>query len=297
MTMNDINNKKLNEYVELINKQLYKYIAQTEYENMPQKKIVEAMWYSLSAGGKRIRPVLVLEFNRMLGGCDDDALACACAIEMIHTYSLIHDDLPCMDNDDMRRGRPSCHKQYGEALALLAGDALQNYAFDIISNDGMLSDEKKVKVMSCLTSCTGVMGMIGGQVIDIDDSNKLDLSELVNLYLLKTSDLLTASCQLGCICAGAYDQLDNARIYAENLGVAFQLVDDILDIKGDEKELGKPVGSDKKQDKKTFAEIAGIEYTITEAKKYTDEALNIIKSYDNSEFLIDLTKEMLIRKK
>ncbi len=261
-----------------------------------QNDIVEAMWYSLMAGGKRIRPVLVLEFCRMCGGNIQNALSAACAIEMIHTFSLIHDDLPCMDDDDMRRGKPSCHKAYGEAMALLAGDALLNYAYEIIAGDENIPCETRIKLISDLSKAVGVNGMIGGQVIDTTYSGELDEQVLLDMYSMKTGALLKTACKMGCISAEANEnKIRNAEKYAEKLGLAFQIIDDILDITGDEKLVGKPVGSDKKQGKITYASLNGVEKSREYARRLTEEALKILDEFETNELLKELTRYLLER--
>lgn len=261
-----------------------------------QNDIVTAMWYSLMAGGKRIRPVLVLEFCRACGGNVINALSAACALEMIHTFSLIHDDLPCMDNDDMRRGKPSCHKAHGEAMALLAGDALLNYAYELIAVDENISCETRIKLITDLSKAVGVNGMIGGQVIDTTYSGEFNENTLLDMYSMKTGALLKTACKMGCIAAGADEcKVINAEKYAEKLGLAFQIIDDILDITGDEKLLGKPIGSDTEQGKVTYASLNGIEKSRNFARKLTDEALNILDEFDNNELLKELTRYLLER--
>ncbi len=258
--------------------------------------IVEAMWYSLMAGGKRIRPVLVLEFCHMCGETAEKALSAACAIEMIHTFSLIHDDLPCMDNDDMRRGKPSCHKAYGEAMALLAGDALLNYAYEVIADDENISYETRIKLIADLSKAVGVSGMIGGQVIDTTYSGELDEETLLDMYSMKTGALIKTACRMGCITADAdQHKIKSAEKYAEKLGLAFQIIDDILDITGDEKLVGKPIGSDKEKSKVTYAALNGIEKSREYARKLTNEALEILDEFENNELLKELTRCLLER--
>lgn len=292
MSSFDIQFKELSE---LIQKQL------SEFKNkFPCKynlnELTEAMWYSLMAGGKRIRPVLVLEFCRVCGGAVENALSAACALEMIHTFSLIHDDLPCMDNDDMRRGKPSCHKAYGEAAALLAGDALLNYAYAVIADDENLSYEKRIKLISDLSASVGINGMIGGQVIDTNYKGIFDEQTLLDMYSMKTGALLKTACRMGCIAADAdCEKIKCAEKYAEKLGLAFQIIDDILDITGDEKLFGKPIGSDASSQKITYASLNGIEKSREYAKKLTDEALEILDKFDNSSFLKELTNYLLNR--
>lgn len=260
-----------------------------------QREIVQAMWYSLSAGGKRIRPALTLEFCRVCGGDEDKALPAACALEMIHTFSLIHDDLPCMDDDDMRRGKPSCHKVYGEAAALLAGDALLNMAYEIVCG-GNNAAEVKIALISELSAAAGVNGMIGGQVIDTLYGGRITEELLLGMYSMKTGALLKAACRMGCIAAGAgEDRLVCAEAYAERLGLAFQIKDDILDIYGDERLLGKPVGSDEKSGKLTYAALSGEEKARQTAERLTDEAAAELEAFGDNEFLRELTAYLLNR--
>lgn len=267
--------------------------------NDGQHSIVEAMKYSLSNGGKRLRPVFALEFAKACGGTREDCLPLACALEFIHTYSLIHDDLPCMDNDDLRRGKPSCHKQFNEETALLAGDALLTHAFEIIA-DCDLPDDKKVMAVSLLSQNSGVCGMIGGQVIDliIEKNTAPELKELLTVYKLKTGALISAACLMGCISAGATDeQFAAASKFAYALGIAFQIQDDILDIIGDEEKLGKPVGSDKENNKTTYVTITGIEKAKEDVKRLTQTAVKQLDCFENPEFLKLLSYSLIGREK
>ena len=226
------------------------------------------------------------------------AAAPAAAIEMIHTFSLIHDDLPCMDDDDFRRGKPSCHKQFDEATAVLAGDALAIRPFEIIAKSAELSDTAKIRIIAELANSSGAEGMIGGQIIDIENEkrNVVDEENLHTMYLLKTGKLIKTSCVMGCIAAGADDEkIKYAEKYAECLGMAFQVIDDILDVTGNEQLLGKPVGSDAEENKTTFVTIFGIEKAREEAEKYTKQAMDILDKFDNNEFLKELTEYMLNR--
>ena len=258
------------------------------------RALYDAASYSLEAGGKRIRPVLALEMCRVCGGTVENAVPAAVAIEMIHTFSLIHDDLPCMDDDDMRRGRPSCHKAHGEAVALLAGDALSVYAGKIIC-DSDLSAEKKCAMISVLYDCA--LGMIEGQTVDIDGQFS-SIDSLLDMYEKKTSLLLTASCVMGCIAAGAdSEKTEAARRYAYNLGIAFQIIDDILDVTSTSEELGKPVGSDAQQNKTTSVTLLGIEKATELAEKYTEDAKQALGAFENAGFLYKLTDMLLSRKK
>lgn len=239
--------------------------------------------------------MLCLEFARIFGA-EEKALDAACALEMIHTFSLIHDDLPCMDNDDFRRGKPSCHKQFDEAQALLAGDALENYAFEVIASDDKLSFEQRVKLIKCLSRNVGVMGMIGGQVIDVkNEGSRLDGESLLKMYSMKTSALIKCACEMGVICAGRDDMLPVAEEYGECLGLAFQIVDDILDITADEKLLGKPVHSDEEQNKSTYPAIFGLEAAKAKAAELTDRAMAAIEKLPDNGFITELTASLLKR--
>lgn len=294
--MNDTENKTFAGYVRFIENELEKY-SLTGKTGL-QDNVAKAMDYSLEAGGKRIRPVLVLAFCNMCGGDYKKAAAPAAAIEMIHTFSLIHDDLPCMDDDDFRRGKPSCHKQFDEATAVLAGDALAIRPFEIIAKSAELSDTAKVRIIAELANSSGAEGMIGGQIIDIENEkrNVVDEENLHTMYLLKTGKLIKTSCVMGCIAAGADDEkIKYAEKYAECLGMAFQIIDDILDVTGNEQLLGKPVGSDAEENKTTFVTIFGIEKAREEAEKYTKQAMDILDKFDNNEFLKELTEYMLNR--
>lgn len=298
--MNEINEKRLNSYIASVNDALEGYRELFSGENaVYQKKVVDAMWYSLSAGGKRIRPVLVQEFCRISGGSSSDCIAAAAAVEMIHTFSLIHDDLPCMDDDDLRRGKPSCHKQFGEAIALLAGDALENTAFEIISDDSNISDERKVRIIRELSAATGVFGMIGGQTIDMENIRGAVFpdSKLLSMYSMKTSALISASCRIGCICAGDYDGAVMASEYGEKLGTAFQIIDDILDIISTEDKLGKTAGSDERSGKCTYAALHGIDDSEKQARKLSDAAKKALDGFEDTNFLLELTDMLLRRKK
>ncbi len=286
----------LGKYTANVEKWLLEYSLKPELEL--SKSVAEAMDYSLEAGGKRIRPVLVQAFCELFGGKAEDTKAPASALEMIHTFSLIHDDIPCMDNDDFRRGKPSCHKQFGEACAVLAGDALSIRAFQIIADDKNLSADKKVKLISSLSYASGAQGMIGGQIIDMENEERDDVDEknLREMYGLKTGMLINTACEMGCIVAGAdEDKTNAAKEYAHCLGLAFQIIDDILDVTADEAKLGKPTGSDAEENKTTFVTLFGIENARKEAEQLTEKALSILDKFDGSEFLKGLTKYLLVR--
>lgn len=299
MTLTDIMNSKLSEYIDIIENNL-KHYTEDKIKSTPQKILGEAMMYSLSAGGKRIRPVLVMEFCRVCGGDIEKAVAAACGLEMIHTFSLIHDDLPAMDDDDFRRGRPSCHKAYPESIAILAGDALAILPFQIIAEDAANDAEIKLKLICDLSRSSGMYGMTGGQVIDIENETRETVSEdnLRYMYSLKTGELIKTACRMGCIAAGADEKtISRAQQYAEKLGLAFQIIDDILDVTSTTEELGKPVGSDSQQNKTTFVTLMGVEKARQEADRITSEALEILDDFDDNEFLKELTRELLCRKK
>ncbi len=248
-----------------------------------EKSVIDSMRYSLMAGGKRVRPRLTLEFSRLCGGSDEEALPLACALEMIHTYSLIHDDLPCMDDDDMRRGRPSNHKQFGEAVALLAGDALLTLAFKTVFS-GLNADNavRRAKCAEILAEFSGARGMIGGQIIDLASEGKPPkLERLEIMDRKKTGCLIKAGCLMGCISAGVYDEecLDSALHYGESIGLAFQIIDDILDVTSTAQQLGKPIGSDNEQNKATYVSLLGIEKCRNLADEYTDKAIKSLEKF------------------
>ena len=286
-------------YIAAIEKNIRKY-TEDRSGNAAQNRLTEAMRYSLEAGGKRVRPVLVTEFCRLCGGTEAMSAAPAAAIEMIHTASLIHDDLPAMDDDDFRRGRPSCHKAYTEAEAILAGDALMILPFQIIAEDSELDGDKKARIISDLAAATAVTGMIGGQVIDIDNETRDDVDEanLRYMYSLKTGALIRTACRMGCIAAGASrEKIKLADEYAKKIGLAFQIIDDILDVTSTTEELGKPVGSDEENNKTTFVTVMGIEKAKEEADILTGEAMALLENFDGSDFLKALTMELLDRRK
>lgn len=287
----------LQNYCDRINKALAEIAAERP---ALRENICEAMEYSLMAGGKRLRPVLMLEFCRMCGGDTENITDVACSIELIHTFSLIHDDLPCMDDDDFRRGRPSCHKKFDEATALLAGDALNTLAFEVITNaatEGRITAQTAVMLISVLSKAVGVNGMIGGQIIDLGAENReITLEELVILQKFKTGALIEAACVMGCVLAGRFDMIPAAADYADALGRAFQIVDDILDVTGTFEELGKPIGSDSEKNKNTFVTALGIEGAHSEAERLTKTALITLMQFEDCGFLSELTEELLDRR-
>lgn len=257
-----------------------------------------AMAYSLLSGGKRIRPVLTLAACRLFGGQAEKALPFACGLEMIHTYSLIHDDLPCMDDDDFRRGKPTNHKVYGEATAVLAGDSLLTAAFGVLAQ-AELSPEQIVRGVACLSQAAGPAGMAGGQILDLLGEGKtLTYDEIVQIQNLKTGCMIEAAVRLGAIAAGSTPEEEEAVAeYARKIGLAFQIRDDVLDVLGDEAELGKPIGSDQENQKSTFVGLKGIKGCETLIEELTEGAIASLASYPGSEFLCELARMLAGRTK
>ena len=265
------------------------------HEDEEDALVFEAARYSLLAGGKRIRPLLLLEFAQLFGADRKVATDFACALECIHTYSLIHDDMPCMDDDDMRRNRPTNHKVYGEAMALLAGDALLNRAYEILLH--AICNEKSAKAAAYIADCAGVNGMVGGQCIDLSNEGKPITCEVLHqMHSKKTGALLKAACV-----GGAMLGTDNESIlsivdeYAQELGIAFQIVDDILDVEGDSAKLGKLTGMDAEQGKNTFVSVYGLDQAKQLAALHTENAMHLLKRLPNSEFLTYCTEFLLKR--
>ena len=283
---------KLKMYSEMVNNRIEEIFTK---QNCLQKTVYDAMSYSILAGGKRIRPVLALAVCDMLGGEVEDALRFAVAIECIHTYSLIHDDLPCMDNDDLRRGRPTCHKQFDEAMALLAGDGLLTFAFEYmtdLTSFKKVTPDKVLKITNEIAKGAGCDGMIGGQVVDLECEGRSDVDEKTLTYLhnRKTGALIRVSALAGAISADTDDAQIAAIIkYADCIGLAFQIQDDILDCTGDADVLGKPIGSDAENEKTTYVTLLGIDTAREKAKKLTDDAVNALKIFGGkAEFLKEL---------
>lgn len=294
--MNSVDvNQAIKNYCAKINEELIKCLPNA---GDGQAQVVRAMKYSLSNGGKRLRPILVLEFCKMCGGNVEDAMAYACAIEYIHTYSLIHDDLPCMDDDDMRRGNPSCHKMFGEATALLAGDALLTHAFEIAAGAN-LSASQNAKAVSLIAQNAGVRGMIGGQVIDLKyESQDPSVADILTVHKLKTGALISTACILGCIAANATDeQIASASKYAYCLGTAFQIKDDLLDIFGSEEKLGKPIGSDAENEKTTYVTLVGAEKSQKDVEMLTQNAVKQLNCFKDKEFVVALSEYLTTREK
>ena len=262
-----------------------------------QAAVVDAMRYSLLDAGKRLRAALVLEFARLASAPREGATALACAIEMLHAYSLIHDDLPCMDNDDFRRGKPSCHKEFGESTALLAGDALLTLAFETAAGAPLLTDLQRVEAVCTLSKAGGVCGMIGGQVIDLAcEGNTVDEATLDTLCTLKTGALLRAAARLGCLAGKADKKMyDAADRYAAAVGLAFQITDDILDVTGDAHTLGKPVGSDAENHKTTYASLFGVAGAKARAITLIEAAKRETDAFSDNSFLVWLADMVLNR--
>lgn len=286
----------LQEQKKVVETQLLNYMQETGAPST----LVEAMSYSLMAGGKRIRPAFLFAVIDALGGDQKAGLPAACALEMIHTYSLIHDDLPAMDNDDYRRGKLTNHKVFGEAMAILSGDALLTYAFYILANQEHpdLSAETKLKMVADLAYYSGARGMVGGQVADIEgDERQLNLQELEFIHQHKTADLLICSVRLGCYAAGANEkQLEGLSLYAKHIGHAFQIQDDILDVIGDPTKLGKKVGSDQENQKATYVTLLGLEAAKQELYKHKELAEDALLHLDVEHGLLLELAEFMIKR-
>lgn len=268
--------------------------------NNTQSQIYDAMEYSLLSGGKRIRPVLAMSWCTLVGGEERQVLPYAVGLEMIHTYSLIHDDLPCMDDDDMRRGRPTSHKVYGEAMALLAGDALLTEAFRVMCRHNVLAPQTALQCIRLVADAAGTEGMLGGQVIDLLQTDAAaDEARLEEKHALKTGALMECAVQLGVAAGGgSTEDTDNAKRYAKNLGLAFQIKDDILDVEGDESVLGKPIGSDAEGRKSTFVTLCGLSGAKRALERYTQEAIQALSAYgEDAAFLRWLAGYLLNRDK
>ena len=268
----------------------------SRFHSEPQNKLFDAMEYSLLAGGKRLRPIFAFEFCRMSGTPWEHAAPFAAAIEMIHTYSLIHDDLPCMDNDDYRRGRLTNHKVYGEAMAVLAGDALLTDAFAVASTAKLADPADMAFAIGVLSESAGSLGMVGGQVLDImSEERECTEDEVVAIQTRKTGGLINAACVLGAIAGGANEEkLAAASRFAGALGLAFQIRDDMLDIIGTKEEMGKGVGTD--ETKNTFVRIYGLEKCEELVQKYTNIAIESLKSFEDTEYMIALARSLTDRR-
>lgn len=303
-------NELLQKKVEEIEAIIEEFLPKEEGE---QKTVLEAMNYSMLAGGKRLRPMLMQETYRLFGGQGDVIYPFMAAIEMIHTYSLVHDDLPAMDNDEYRRGRKTTHVVFGEAMGVLAGDALLNYAFETMIKAFGVSKEREsdelkpgkliaiAEAMDVLSKKAGIYGMIGGQTADIEAENKEEVSLETLLYIHenKTAALIQAAMMVGAILAGAgIGDIERVEKCAYNIGIAFQIQDDILDVIGDGQELGKPIGSDEKNGKTTYVTLRGLDASKAEVEKLSQEAISILQGFGgDSEFLQELVTSLIHRRK
>lgn len=267
------------------------------------RTVLQAMNYSVNAGGKRLRPLLLMETYALFGGSGQVAEPFAAAIEMIHTYSLVHDDLPAMDNDEYRRGKKTTHAVYGEAMGILAGDALLTFAFETAAKGLELTAdaESVARAMGLLAKKAGIYGMLGGQVIDVEAEGNQDLTldQILEIHTLKTGALLETSMMIGAMLAGADDEdVEKLERIARNIGIAFQIQDDILDLTGTMEELGKPIGSDRRNEKVTYVTLEGIEKSAREVKQLSDEAVMLLHSLQkDSEFLEQLILSLVNRRK
>lgn len=291
-------NEELKKYKDIIEDELKNIFDE---KNLPQKKVIESMKYSLLSGGKRLRPILLIKSCELVGGDIKKAIKFAIAMEMIHTYSLIHDDLPAMDDDDYRRGKPTNHKVYDESIAILAGDALLNYAYEIMIDEVIKNNYSKnhIDAMDKILKSAGYKGMIGGQVVDIISENKKIYEDI--LYFIhenKTSKLIEASLVAGAIIGGADKKdIELLNYYGRCIGISFQIRDDILDIIGDKELLGKNIGSDLENDKSTYVSIHGMDKSINDLNEYKEKTIDIMKSFDSQEslFFIELAEYLTKR--
>lgn len=288
--MNEMIAQRNQEYREYFEQYLKDYYS--HFHMLPQKQLFEAMDYSLYAGGKRLRPILTMEFCRLCCGDWKKAAPFACAVEMIHTYSLIHDDLPSMDNDDFRRGNPTNHKVYGEAMAILAGDALLTDAFMIAASQPLDDPEKLGLAISVLGHNAGSLGMVGGQVLDISsEQRELTEQEVLDIQTRKTGALINAACVLGVIAGGGDERkIAAAAQFAGGIGLAFQIRDDMLDVIGTAEEMGKGVGTD--EVKNTFVRLYGLETCEMLVQRYTDLAIGALDAFEDTGYLVALAKEL-----
>ena len=286
----DIRTKEYREYIE-------KFLADwyERFHDMPQKQLFDAMEYSLLAGGKRLRPVFAFEFCRMCGRDWQAVAPFAAAVEMIHTYSLIHDDLPSMDNDDFRRGRPTNHKVYGEAMAILAGDALLTDAFAVASTAQLPDPRDMAFAIGMLSECAGSLGMVGGQVLDIlAEQRECTEEDVLAIQSRKTGALINAACVLGAVAGGATEeQLEGAAKFAAGLGLAFQIRDDMLDVIGTKEEMGKGVGTD--SEKNTFVRLYGLEKCEELVEIYTNYAIEALTCFEDPTYMIEIAKSLTSR--
>lgn len=290
--------QELKKKIQLVDEYLDGYL--TEKDNY-QRNIYEVMRYSVFAGGKRLRPVITLASCEIVGGNVVDAIPFGCAIEMIHTYSLIHDDLPAMDNDDYRRGKPTSHKMFGEAMAILAGDGLLNKAFEIVAEESLKNSmdlSKAMRAIAVIANASGTEGMIGGQVIDLEAENKqIDEQHLRYMHLHKTGALIIACTKAGAILGGGNEkEIEALEVYGRNLGLAFQIKDDILDVEGNQDKLGKPVGSDANNGKSTFVSLMGLEKSKEQVNALTEEAIQHLHIFGEKRWFLEELANYLIHR-
>lgn len=292
--------QQLAAYAERVEGYMLAQIAGMEQDTqkMALEQLYGAMRHSLTAGGKRIRPALVYAFCEACGGDPAKADSAACAMEMSHTASLIFDDLPALDNDDLRRGKPSCHKAFGESTAILAGLALVNAAYEFMGADKALNDSQKAQLCYTLARREGAVGMVGGELKDMDyeQQENVSLEEIERMCLAKTGAFMASSCEMGCICGGGTpEQLAAAKEYGYAVGLAFQIIDDILDVTSTDEQLGKPVGSDAEEGKTTFVTLMGIEQAKARAAELTQKAHEALGLFGDAQFLHALTDALLVR--
>ncbi|MDY2959691.1 MAG: farnesyl diphosphate synthase [Hornefia sp.] len=301
--LEDMMRENYDEYKALVEEHLLDFMPNVDSKS---QILYDAMKYSLTAGGKRLRPVLLLAACEFAGGNSAKAIPFACAIEYIHTYSLIHDDLPCMDDDEMRRGKPTNHMVYGDGIATLAGDGLLNSAFEIMNKNMMLFFDdipelkKRINASYAISKGAGVQGMIAGQVSDIESENKKCSEEMLEyIHLNKTGELLSVAIMAGLFLGGAdQEMISKMKIYAENMGLAFQIADDILDVTGNPDEMGKKPSEDIKHNKVTYVSMYGLEKSEKKLHELTEKAIESIADYyDNAEFFRDLVLRLEKRTK
>ena len=288
---------EFNQQYEIYRAAVEEYLSGLFQGDAPYGTLREAMRYSVLAGGKRVRPVLTLAFCDALGGDWRKALPFACALELVHTYSLIHDDLPCMDDDDFRRGKPTCHKVFGETMAVLAGDALQPEAFQLVASAPDMTDRQRLDAVLVLAQACGGDGMVAGQVLDVEGQCTVE-SEVKLLHSLKTGAMICAAAELGCIAAGGSAEVRAKAVeYSKHIGLAFQVRDDMLDVIADETEFGKPVGSDREEGKVTFVDLLGLEQCAAVVEQETVFAQRALNNFGNAEFLNTLARWLADRRK
>ena len=280
-------------YVELTERELDRYLS---LDAEVPEELAKAMAYSLQAGGKRLRPALVINACEIMGGTPKDALPYACALEMIHTYSLIHDDLPALDNDNLRRGKPTSHVVFGEAKAILTGDALLSYAFEIMLNAAC--DSNGIRACRHIARAAGIRGMVGGQWEDVSNEGKAISSHMLRyIHEHKTADMITGGLMAGGAAAGAEEsELSGLKAYGLNIGLAFQITDDILDVTGSQEEMGKSLGKDAEEKKATYVALFGVDKAYQAAREHINAAKDALAAYNNIHFLVQLADFILTRR-